>query len=125
MSTTSSFRPLAAILFAAAALAGCNKPDVAPGLDIACRPSAPTCQFGRISGSVVYSGTRRGDIVLFLFKSSALPPPDGLGTTAAAVSRISRQDMFGSDNSSVGPFAADYVFTQVPPDTYQIRGFVD
>lgn len=119
-------RPLAAALtLACAALAACEKPKVSPGLDITCRPSDPTCQPGRISGNVVYSGRRRGDVILFLFKTSALPPPDGLGTTATAFARIGRDEMFGSDDSSVGPFAANYTFTQVPPDTYQIRGFVD
>src|SRR6266850_1526630 len=122
-STNIVLRALALALLAAA----CSKLSVAPGLDevAKCRPEDPTCQPGRISGRVVYSGKKRGDVILFLFKTSALPPPDGLGTSAAAVARIGQDAMFGADKTSAGPFAADFVFTQVPPDRYQIRGFIN
>ncbi len=115
-----------AALAALAALAGCGKPDVSPGLDVQCRPDNLACQPGSITGNVTYQGTRRGDVVLLLFATNALPPPDGLGTTAQAISKVVRAKMFGSPESAgQGPFGAQYVFSQVPPGHYQIRAFID
>src|SRR5471032_3192035 len=93
-----------AAIAALAGLAGCNKPDVSPGLDVQCRPDNLTCQPGSITGNVTYQGTRRGDVVLLLFATNALPPPDGLGTTAQENSKVLRVKMFGTDTGGQGPF---------------------
>src|SRR5205085_891320 len=67
------------------------------------------------------------DVILFLFSTAALPPPDGLGSSAAAVARVRGADMFAGDpaGSSVGPFSAPFAFSQVQPGSYQIRAFLD
>jgi hypothetical protein len=112
--------PLAVV----AALA-CEKPGVAPGLDQPCDGgvcSAP----GVIQGSLVYSGTARGDAILLLFDTQSLPPPDGTGSSAAAVARIPSATLFANAAGSIGPFSAPFVFTQVPAGrSYQVRAFLD
>jgi hypothetical protein len=114
-----------------AALA-CGKPDVAPGLDVLnCPADGGACALppspGVISGSVVYSGTVRGDVVILLFDKASLPPPDGTGTSAVAVARVAQSTLFASATpDSIGPFSAPYTFTQVPANrSYQIRAFID
>ena len=113
----------AALLFAAA----CEKPGVAPGLDQLACDGGPCPAPGVIQGSVVYSGTTRGDAVLLLFDTAALPPPDGNGTSAAAVARVPQAALFGSaPSTSIGPFSAQFTFSQVPSGrSYQIRAFID
>jgi uncharacterized protein (DUF2141 family) len=76
---------------------------------------------------VVYQGTARGDVYLLLFDVNALPPPDGQASSAVGVSRVPASQLFGNaPATSVGPFSASFVFTQVPSNhTYQIRAFID
>src|SRR5205823_7730384 len=110
-----------------AALA-CEKPGVAPGLDQNTCDGGPCPTPGVIQGSLVYSGTARGDAVLLLFDTAALPPPDGNGTAAAAVARIPSSVLFARHDAdgSIGPFSSPFVFTQVPSGrSYQIRAFLD
>src|SRR5205823_2343202 len=110
-----------------AALA-CEKPGVAPGLDQNTCDGGPCPTPGVIQGSLVYSGTARGDAVLLLFDTAALPPPDGNGTAAAAVARIPSATLFARHEAdgSIGPFSAPFVFTQVQSGrSYQIRAFLD
>jgi hypothetical protein len=115
---------LCAALMVAAA---CEKPGVAPGLDQFSCDGGPCPAPGVIQGSLVYSGTARGDAVLLLFDTAALPPPDGNGTSAAALARVSQAELFGSaPATSIGPFSAQFTFSQVPSGrSYQIRAFID
>jgi hypothetical protein len=126
------------------ALAGCDEPSVfqPPAVDVG-RPA------GIIDGTVTYVGpapcTRNGKIlgaaVILAFDKNLLPPPEGLGATAASLDVVPGEVLFqglraqlpfAKDGSticgdpgspvtvsgtwSVGPFAAG---------TYQIRGFYD
>ena len=120
------------VLCAALLAAACDKPGVAPGLDVLnCPTDGGACSApgtpGVITGNVVYSGPARGDVVLFLFDKASLPPPDGAGTSAVAIARVAQATLFGNAGAgSIGPFSAPYIFTQVPPDrSYQIRAFID
>ena len=125
-------------------LTGCGDPDLF--LPSAVDFSGPR---GVIDGTVAYVGpapcTRNGKIlgsaVLLAFEDHLLPPPEGLGTTAASLDVVPGEVLFdsvrdqlaytndgtticGDPGSSmnvsgtwaVGPFAAG---------TYQIRGFYD
>ena len=119
---------LAATLLCAA-LAGCEAPPVAPGLDsFVCPADGGDCVLppanGEISGSVAYSGPRRGDVILLLFAAGNLPPPDGTATTAVSLSRVPAARLFTSA-SPLGPFGAPFTFTNVKPGNYQIRAFLD
>ncbi|HEY2030185.1 MAG TPA: hypothetical protein VGH20_13355 [Myxococcales bacterium] len=109
------------------ALAGACSKGVAPGLDLLTCDGGPCADPGVIQGQVVFSGTARGDAVLLLFDTAALPPPDGNATSAVEVARVSRAQLFGAAApSSVGPFAAPFTFTEVPSGhSYQIRAFLD
>ncbi|MFO0588661.1 MAG: hypothetical protein U0441_14020 [Polyangiaceae bacterium] len=126
------------------ALVGCGDPDLF-------KPSAVDVGDirGVIDGSVTYVGpapcTENGKIlgaaVLLAFEDGALPPPEGLGTSAASLDVVPGETLFSSirhelafaadgsrvcgdpgdpvtasGNWAVGPFAAG---------TYQIRGFYD
>ena len=120
------------LLCAALAASACGKPDVAPGLDVLnCPADGGDCTLppspSVISGSVVYSGTARGDVVLFLFDKASLPPPDGIGTSAVAVARVPEAALFANAApGSIGPFSSAYTFTQVPANrSYQVRAFID
>ena len=122
------------IVFALAlsAAAACDKPLTAPGLDVLnCPTDGGDCTAGDlpgvISGSVVYSGTARGDAVLLLFDQANPPPPDGTATSAVALARVPAATLFANaPGGSIGPFSSPYVFTQVPAGhTYQIRAFID
>ncbi|HEY6912198.1 MAG TPA: hypothetical protein VI356_22655 [Myxococcales bacterium] len=121
--TSTSFRLLCAALL----LAACEKPGVAPGLDQLSCDGGPCPAPGVIQGSLVYSGTARGDAVLLLFDTAALPPPDGNGTSAAALARVPQATLFGNaPATSIGPFSAQFTFSQVPSGrSYQIRAFID
>ena len=73
---------LAARALLCAFLAACAEPPVSQALDkYTCPADGGPCtlspEFGVVQGSVVYQGTRRGDVVLLLFASNDLPPPDG------------------------------------------------
>ena len=120
------------LLCAALAAAACGKPEVAPGLDVlTCPADGGECALppspGVITGSVVYSGTARGDVVILLFDKASLPPPDGSGTSATAIARVPEATLFANAAAgSVGPFSAAYTFTQVAANrSYQIRAFID
>ena len=128
----------------APSLAGCGDPDLfLPSvIDLGGKR-------GVIDGNVVYTGpapcTRDGKIlgaaVILAFETHLLPPPEGLGTTAASLDVVPGEALFAglrdklafaSDGSTicgdpgdpvtvsgswaVGPFTAG---------TYQIRGFYD
>lgn len=106
--------------------AACSK-GVAPGLDLLTCDGGPCADPGIIQGEVVFSGTARGDAILLLFDTAALPPPDGTATAPVEVARVSRAQLFGAAApSSVGPFGAPFTFTEVPSGrSYQIRAFLD
>lgn len=143
-SRTTAILASAAVCALAPSLAGCGDPDLF--LPDAVDLGDPR---GVIDGTVVYAGpapcTRDGKIlgaaVILAFETHLLPPPEGLGTTAASLdvvpgealfAGIRDQLAFASDGSmicgdpgapvtvsgdwAVGPFAAG---------TYQIRGFYD
>jgi hypothetical protein len=111
----------------AACLLACETPAIAPGLDQFSCDGGLCPAPGVIQGTLVYSGTARGDAVLFLFDTAALPPPDGNGTGAAALARIPQATLFGNAAASaIGPFSAPFTFTQVPSGRgYQVRAFLD
>lgn len=125
------------------ALAGCGDPAVFIPLQNISGPA------GVIDGTVTYAGpapcTQDGKIlgaaVILAFEEKLLPPPEGLGTTAASLDVIPGEVLFAgvrsqlafapdgkrvcgdpgtpltvSGNWAVGPF---------PAGTYQIRGFYD
>jgi len=105
----------------------CEKPALGPGLDqYAC--GGHLCPApGVIQGSLVYSGTARGDAIVLLFEASALPLRHGNGTGAAAIARVPESALFrNAPRASIGPFSAPFTFTQVPSRRgYQIRAFID
>ena len=111
-----------------ALLAACGPPGIVPGLDQCTSHDGGACVLppkpGVITGSVIYSGTARGDTVLLLFAANNLPPPDGTATTAVAIARVASADLFAG-RAGAGPFGAPFIFTLVPPGSYQIRAFID
>ena len=107
-----------------AALGGCETPPVVPGLDQPVCDPGVECRPGVINGSVVYSGPRRGDVILLLFAAENLPPPDGTASTAVSLSRVPAAKLF-TGGSAVGPFGAPFLFTNVKAGNYQIRAFLD
>lgn len=107
--------------------AACGKPGAAPGLDQYTCDGGLCSAPGVIEGSLVYAGPARGDAILLLFDTAALPPPQGNGSSAAAVARIPASVLFANATpGSVGPFSAPFTFTQVPSGrSYQIQAFLD
>ncbi|HUJ29475.1 MAG TPA: hypothetical protein VLW85_25820 [Myxococcales bacterium] len=107
--------------------AACSSPGVAPGLDLYTCDGGVCPSPGVIQGSVVYAGTARGDAILLLFDTAALPPPDGTGSSAVAVGRVPEATLFaGAAAGSSGPFSAPFSFAQVPAGrSYQIRALID
>jgi hypothetical protein len=105
----------------------CETPGLAPGLDQFSCDGGLCPPPGVIQGSLVYSGAARGDAILFLFDTAALPPPDGNGTSATAIAHIPQATLFGNPLAAgIGPFSAGFTFTQVPSGrSYQIRAFID
>src|SRR6267143_683539 len=105
----------------------CEKPALGPGLDqYAC--GGHLCPApGVIQGSLVYSGTARGDAIVLLFEASALPLRHGNGNGAAAIARVPESALFrNAPRTGIGPFSAPFTFTQVPSGRgYQIRAFID
>jgi len=79
---------IARILAVIALALACEKPIVAPGLDLFTCDGGLCDAPGVVQGSVVYAGTVRGDAILLLFDTAALPPPDGTGTSAVAIARV-------------------------------------
>jgi uncharacterized protein (DUF2141 family) len=110
---------------------GCGEPPVVDAQDkYVCPSDGGPCvlvaQPGVVSGSLVYQGARRGDAVLLLFSSTALPPPDGTASAPVEIGRIASATLFaGASPGSTGPFSAPFLFTEVPPGNYQIRAFLD
>ena len=105
----------------------CENPSLAPGLDeFACDGDLCAAP-GVIEGRVLYRGTARGDAILLLFDTDALPPPDGVGSGAAALARVPQAALFkDAAPTATGPFSAAFTFTQVPSGrSYQIRAFLD
>jgi uncharacterized protein (DUF2141 family) len=124
---TSTRLQLCAALLCAAALA-CETPPLAPALDQYSCPDGGACTLattsGYISGTLVYSGTRRGDAVVLLFSAGDLPPPDGTATSAVSVALLTEEKLFAVGSGS-GPFSGQFVFPNVAPGRYQIRAFLD
>ncbi len=102
---------------------------------------------GVITGSVTYSGpqpcTRNGSIIgaaiLLGFEEGLLPPPEGLGTTPAALAVVSGEELFRGvrDRLSFDPngervcvdepivASASFALGPVPAGVFQIRAFYD
>lgn len=128
---------------AAAGLAGCDEPETFIPLD----------QFsgarGIIEGTVTYAGpapcTRNGKIlgaaIVLAFEKNLLPPPEGLGTTAASFNVVPGEVLFAGVRDQLA-FAPDgtticgdpgspitvsgtWAVGPVTAGTYQIRGFYD
>ena len=110
---------------------GCGDPPVISAQDkYICPADGGPCvlaaQPGVVTGTLVYQGPRRGDAVLLLFSSMALPPPDGTASAPVEIGRIPSSTLFaGAAPGSTGPFSAPFLFTLVPPGNYQIRAFLD
>lgn len=133
--------------FYAAALAsglGCDSPDI----------FLPFAEFGGaagvIDGTVTYSGplpcteNQRivGAALLLAFDVRLLPPPEGLGTSAASLGVVPGETLFSGvrDKLTFDPngkrwcpamggevvtVSGDWAISPLPPSTYQIRGFYD
>jgi len=130
---------------AALALAGapaCEDPDV----------FIPRQEFGGpagvLEGTVTYTGPapcvrKDGRIVgaaaILAFDTSLLPPPEGLGTTAASLDIVSGDELFagvrnqlvsnpencGTPMAQTITVSATWTIAPLPAGTYQIRGFYD
>jgi hypothetical protein len=125
------------------ALAGCEDPSVFIPLQNISGPA------GVIEGSVTYIGpapcTKDGKIIgaaaLLAFEEGLLPPPEGLGTTAASLAVVPGEVLFDGMRSQLA-FAPDgktvcgdpgspvtvsgsWTVGPLPAGTYQIRGFYD
>lgn len=140
----STHAPRAAVLaLLLPALAGCgDPPEFTPLQNI----SGPT---GVIEGTVTYAGpapcTRDGKIlgaaIILAFEESLLPPPEGLGTSAASLDVIPGEVLFAGlrpelafapdgktvcgDPGSPVTVSAEWAVSPLPAGTYQIRGFYD
>jgi hypothetical protein len=81
---------------------------------------------GLIKGTVLYpSGTARGNVAIFLFKTSDPPPPQGSGRPINFVI-VSRNDLFGDvADGVVADFSAPFTIPTVPEGDYTIRAFLD
>jgi hypothetical protein len=124
-------------------LAGCTDSDVFIPLDV----GAPA---GVVTGTVTYAGpppcTAAGRVVgaaiLLGFEERALPPPDGLGTSAVALTVVTGETLFSGvrDTLSFDPggalvcppegapkvtVSATFAVSPLAAGTYQIRGFYD
>lgn len=125
------------------ALGSCTDADVFIPLDV----GAPA---GVVTGSLTYAGpppcTANGRIVgaavLLGFEENALPPPDGLGTTAVALTVITGETLFAGvrdtlafdpggamvcppENAPNVTVTASFAVSPLSVGTYQIRGFYD
>lgn len=133
-----------AVCALAPSLAGCGDPDLflPPVVDLGATR-------GAIDGTVVYTGpapcTRDGKIlgaaVLLAFETHLLPPPEGLGTTAASLDIVSGELLFdglrdklafANDGSTICgdpgdpvTVSGDWAVGPFTAGTYQIRGFYD
>jgi len=104
---------------AALTLLACEPPPVFPGADKRQNSSS-----GRIEGNVVITTAARGKVVLFLYDAARPPPPVGTGRPLT-FTVLSRENVFGADEGSAGPFTAPFAFSLVAPGNYLVRGFID
>ncbi len=131
-------------LVGSAVLAGCADPET----------FVPIAEFsgpaGAIEGTLTYAGpppcTENGGIVgaalVLAFNKNLLPPPEGLGTSAASFNVVPGEILFSSirdklvfapDNSlrcpdsAAAPISASasWAVAPLPAGTYQMRGFYD
>ncbi|KYF81913.1 hypothetical protein BE11_51090 [Sorangium cellulosum] len=127
-----------------AALPGCEEADVFIPLP---EQSGPA---GVLDGTVTYSGPRPctkdgrvvGAAIVLGFDTRLLPPPEGLGTSAASIDVIPGDELFGGLGAAldVAPdgalrcpapddppvtVSATWRMSPLPAGTYQIRGFYD
>ncbi|EYF02244.1 hypothetical protein [Chondromyces apiculatus] len=147
-STTSKIQPLLAALPALPALlalasltgAGCDDIDT----------FIPRPEFGGpagiIEGTVTYTGPPPciqggrfvGAAAILAFNTLLLPPPDGLGTSAASLDVVPGDELFAGVRSQLGysegcpppgtpnvTVSASWSIAPLPAGTYQIRGFYD
>lgn len=133
-----AFAALAALVGAAAP--ACEDPEI----------FIPLQQFGGpagvIEGTVTYTGPapcfRNGHILgaaaILAFDTRLLPPPEGLGTSAASVDIVSGDELFAGVRAQVEQnpdgclnpaekitVSATWAIAPLPAGTYQIRGFYD
>jgi hypothetical protein len=143
--TSARFARLRPLAFGALALASsCVDPDqFLP-------PSQSGGPAGALSGTVAYSGplpcTENGYIVgaavMLVFDTRLLPPPEGLGTTAASLTAVGGEQLFAGvksrltfnkDGSRWCPAAgtdpvtvsADWAVAPLPGGQYEVRSFYD
>ncbi|UQA58755.1 hypothetical protein [Polyangium aurulentum] len=128
----------------ASALAGCEDPETFVPQNELGGPS------GVIDGTLTYTGappcTENGAIVgnaiLLAFDTRLLPPPQGLGTSAASIAVIPGETLFSSirDTLTFDPsgarkcpedaappvtVSASWTVSPLPAGAYQVRGFFD
>lgn len=131
------------LLLPVALLAACESPDVDDGVLF----GGPA---GALEGTVTYAGPPPcteggkviGAVVLLAFDNRLLPPPEGLGVSAASLDVIPGELLFGgirdkltfvSDGARFCPDAssppitvsATWAMAPLPSATYQVRGFYD
>ncbi|XXX73567.1 hypothetical protein WMF30_38585 [Sorangium sp. So ce134] len=127
-----------------AALPGCEDADVFIPLPDQSGPA------GVLDGTVTYAGPRPctkdgrvvGAAVVLGFDARLLPPPEGLGTSAASIDVIPGDELFGGlgaalDRTNDGALrcpapddppvtvSATWRLSPLPAGTYQVRGFYD
>jgi hypothetical protein len=137
-------RPLALVCASALACDGCVEPDqyLPPG-----QAGSPA---GELEGTVTYAGplpcTEGGAIVgaavLEVFDTRLLPPPDGLGTTAASLAAVGGDELFAgvrdqltfnddgsrwcpADTAAPVTVSASWAAGPLPGGEYEVRGFYD
>ncbi len=113
-------------------------------------PEVPGAPAGVILGTVTYAGalpcTREGRVVgaalLTVFDVRALPPPDGLGSSAASLQVVAGDELFAGVSSSLTfredgslwcpepgeptvTVSAPFVVSPLAAGAYQVRGFYD
>ncbi|WP_437775386.1 hypothetical protein [Sorangium sp. So ce1097] len=127
-----------------ATLPGCEDADVFIPLP---EQSGPA---GVLDGTVTYSGPRPctkdgrvvGAAIVLGFDTRLLPPPEGLGTSAASIDVIPGDELFGGLGAALDPapdgalrcpapddppvtVSATWRMSPLPAGTYQVRGFYD
>ncbi|HTN89001.1 MAG TPA: hypothetical protein VL242_35230 [Sorangium sp.] len=127
-----------------AASPGCEEVDVFIPLP---EQSGPA---GVLDGTVTYSGPRPctkdghvvGAAIVLGFDTRLLPPPEGLGASAASIDVITGDELFGGLGAALDPapdgalrcpapdappvtVSATWRMSPLPAGTYQIRGFYD
>ncbi|AUX45625.1 hypothetical protein SOCE26_071200 [Sorangium cellulosum] len=122
-----------------AALPGCEEVDISIPLPAQSGPA------GVLDGTVTYTGPRPctkggqvvGAAIVLGFDTRLLPPPEGIGTSAASIDVIPGDELFGGaaldlpSDGCPGPgdppvtVSATWMLSPLPAGTYQIRGFYD